>query len=90
MNEINHNSLLITIKSLVVNLRMNTSLRFTLILLLAAGLSFAQDSTRIGVQSNLASLARPAIPSLNLGLMIEKGRRQYTIELDMGLFTPRS
>lgn len=69
---------------------MNTSLRFTLILLLAAGLSFAQDSTRIGVQSNLASLARPAIPSLNLGLMIEKGHRQYTIELDMGLFTPRS
>ncbi|MCH8545784.1 MAG: DUF3575 domain-containing protein [Cryomorphaceae bacterium] len=43
----------------------------------------AQEQRRIGIQTNAFSLLRPTMPSLNVGLMIEDGLKQYLIETDV-------
>ncbi len=56
------------------------------VLLISSIALHAQDEKRIGIQTNVMTLLRPVLPAFNVGVMIEDGKRQYTIETDVGLF----
>jgi hypothetical protein len=63
-------------------------LKYLLLLVFVSSTMAAQEERRLGFQTNMMSLLRPVMPSLNLGLMIEDGKRQYTIETDLGFYVP--
>lgn len=54
------------------------------LLVLAGGVIHAQEIKRMAIQSNLLSLARPYMPAANIGVMVEKGMKFYTVEMDLG------
>ena len=60
---------------------MNRWLFNAVLFVFLAGAVYAQKDKRVGIQTNLLSHVR-AFPAMNLGLMFQEDRLQYTIEAD--------